>query len=51
MKPYSRNFIEETFRWNDERRAQLHAEPDVYYARLYGLTRDELCHLLDPITQ
>lgn len=34
--------------WNTERRAQLRAELDAYYARLYGLTRDELRYILDP---
>ncbi|MCH1879090.1 N-6 DNA methylase [Alcaligenes ammonioxydans] len=36
------------FEWNPERRAQLRAELDAYYARLYGLTRDELRYILDP---
>lgn len=36
------------FAWNSERRAQLRAELDAYYARLYGLTRDELRYILDP---
>ncbi len=36
------------FGWNPERRAQLRAELDAYYARLYGLTRDELRYILDP---
>lgn len=30
------------FRWDEVRRAQFRAELDVYYTRLYGLTRDEL---------
>lgn len=34
--------------WRPERRAQLRAELDTYYARLYGLTRDELRYILDP---
>jgi len=34
--------------WQPERRAQLRAELDAYYARLYGLTRDELRYILDP---
>lgn len=34
--------------WTPERRAQLRAELDAYYARLYGLTRDELRYILDP---
>ncbi|MGT2506868.1 hypothetical protein [Cupriavidus basilensis] len=36
------------FAWNPERRAQLRAELDAYYARLYGLTREELQYVLDP---
>lgn len=38
----------EPFPWSPERRAQLRAELDAYYARLYGLTRDELRYILDP---
>ena len=36
------------FRWDPEHRSQLRAELDAYYARLYGLTRDELRYILDP---
>lgn len=36
------------FAWNSERRAQLRAELDAYYARLYGVNRDELRYILDP---
>ena len=36
------------FRFDPDRRAQLRAELDAYYARLYGLTRDELRYILDP---
>ncbi|HMN92731.1 MAG TPA: N-6 DNA methylase [Hydrogenophaga sp.] len=36
------------FAWIPERRALLRAELDAYYARLYGLTRDELRYILDP---
>lgn len=36
------------FAWDEDRRAMLHAELDAYYARLYGLTRDELRYILDP---
>ena len=36
------------FGWSPERRAHLRAELDAYYARLYGLTRDELRYILDP---
>lgn len=31
-----------------DRRARLRTELDAYYARLYGLTRDELRYILDP---
>jgi hypothetical protein len=37
-----------TFPFNSGRRAQLRAELDAYYARLYGLTREELRYILDP---
>jgi hypothetical protein len=36
------------FRWDEERRALLQAEIDAWYARAYGLSRDELCYVLDP---
>lgn len=36
------------FAFNPERRAQLRAELDAYYAHLYGLTCEELCYILDP---
>ncbi|GMV58071.1 MAG: hypothetical protein AMXMBFR72_11830 [Betaproteobacteria bacterium] len=36
------------FNWDPARRAQLRAELDAYFARLYGLTRDELRFILDP---
>ncbi|HOW24509.1 MAG TPA: N-6 DNA methylase [Bacteroidales bacterium] len=36
------------FKWDEDRRAQLKAELDAYYAKLYGLTRDELRYILDP---
>ena len=36
------------FAFDPERRAILRAELDAYYARLYGLTRDELRYILDP---
>ncbi len=36
------------FAFNPTRRAQLRAELDAYYAKLYGLTRDELRYILDP---
>ena len=36
------------FKWDEDRRAVLRAELDALYARLYGLTRDELRYILDP---
>lgn len=36
------------FAFDPERRAQCRAELDAYYARLYGLCREELCYILDP---
>ena len=36
------------FDWNEKRRAHLRAELDAFYARAYGLTRDELRYILDP---
>ncbi len=36
------------FAFDADRRSHLRAELDAYYARLYGLTRDELRYILDP---
>lgn len=36
------------FAWDPVRRAQLRAELDGFFARKYGLTRDELSYVLDP---
>jgi methylase of polypeptide subunit release factors len=36
------------FRWDETRRALLRAELDAWFARAYGLTRDELRYILDP---
>ena len=36
------------WRWNPTRRAILRSELDAIYARLYGLTRDDLRYILDP---
>lgn len=38
----------EPFAWIPDRRALLRAELDAWYARAYGLTRDELRYILDP---
>jgi hypothetical protein len=36
------------FAWDEDRRALLRAELDAFFARKYGLTRDELVYVLDP---
>lgn len=36
------------FPFDPERRARLRAELDAYYAKLYGLTREDLAYILDP---
>lgn len=36
------------FAWDDNRRALLRAELDAWYARAYGLSREDLCYILDP---
>jgi len=38
----------EPFPFDPDGRATLRAELDAYYAKLYGLTRDELRYILDP---
>lgn len=37
------------FAWNESRRVTLRAELDAFFARKYGLTRDELRYILDPV--
>jgi hypothetical protein len=36
------------FGWDEDRRAKLRAELDAFFARAYGLDRDELRYILDP---
>lgn len=50
MQPFAKDmgYDGEPFIWNPNRRALLRAELDAYYAKLYGLTRDELRYILDP---
>nr|WP_233398612.1 N-6 DNA methylase [Luteimonas sp. MC1828] len=50
LAPWARDlgFEGPPFIFDPERRAILRAELDAYYARLYGLTRDELRYILDP---
>ncbi|TXI98056.1 MAG: N-6 DNA methylase [Aquabacterium sp.] len=42
------NFDGVPYAFDLDRRSILRAELDAYYARLYGLTRDELRYILDP---
>ncbi|MEJ2064438.1 MAG: N-6 DNA methylase [Reinekea sp.] len=50
LKPWAQDLGYEgaPFAFNPERRAILRAELDAYYAKLYGLNRDELRYILDP---
>lgn len=50
MAPFARDLGYEgaPFHWDEERRAQLRAELDAWYALAYGLSRDELRYVLDP---
>ena len=50
LKPWAEDlgFNGPPFGYDPVRRAQLRAELDAYYARLYGLTRDELRYILAP---
>ncbi len=48
--PFARDlgYDGEPFAWDEQRRADLRAELDAWYARAYGLTRNELRYVLDP---
>ncbi|WP_292841340.1 restriction endonuclease [Nostoc sp. NMS8] len=50
LQPFAKDmgYDGEPFIWNPNRRALLRAELDAHYAKLYGLTRDELRYILDP---
>ena len=50
LKPWALDlgYDGEPFAFDPERRAILRAELDAYYAKLYGLDRDELRYILDP---
>jgi len=50
MTPFARDlgYSGEPFAWDEDRRAQLRAELDAWYARAYGLSRDNLRYILDP---
>lgn len=48
LKPFAEDlgYDGPPFPWNPERRSILRAELDAFYAKLYGLTRDELRYIL-----
>ena len=52
LRPWAEDICPEysggPFPFDPDRRAVLRAELDAYYARLYGLTRDDLRYILDP---
>ena len=50
LSPFARDLGHDgpPFAWEETRRAVLRAELDAFYARAYGLTRDELRYILDP---
>lgn len=50
MAPFARDlgYDGPPFAWDEDRRAQLRAELDAWYALAYGLDRDELRYVLDP---
>lgn len=50
LAPFARDLGHDgpPFPWDEDRRAHLRAELDAFYARAYGLTRDELRYILDP---
>lgn len=50
MAPFARDvgYGGPPFFWDEDRRAQVRAELDAWYALAYGLSRDELRYVLDP---
>jgi hypothetical protein len=50
MRPFAEDlgYDGAPFEWDISKRAKLRAELDAWYARAYGLTRDELRYILDP---
>ncbi|HEY3489803.1 MAG TPA: N-6 DNA methylase [Candidatus Deferrimicrobiaceae bacterium] len=50
LRPFAEDlgYTVDPFPWDPERRALLRAELDALYAKLYGLTRDDLRYILDP---
>ena len=50
LAPFARDLGHDgpPFTWNEDRRFHLRAELDAFYARAYGLNRDEIRYILDP---
>ena len=50
MKPWVEDlgYSGQPFAWNEDRRAQLRAELDAFFAKKYGLSEEELRYVLDP---
>lgn len=50
MSPFARDLghTGTPFAWDEDRRANLRAELDAWYAHAYGVTRNELRYILDP---
>jgi hypothetical protein len=50
MAPFARDlgYDGPSFAWDEDRRALLRADLDAWYAKAYGLSRDELRYVLDP---
>jgi hypothetical protein len=50
MRPWAQDlaYMGAPFVWDEIRRATLRAELDAFFARKYGLSRDELRYVLDP---
>ena len=50
MKAWAKDlgYSGQPFAWNENRRSQLRAELDVFFARKYGLTEEEQRYVLDP---
>jgi hypothetical protein len=50
MRPWAEDlgYSGNPFAWDEDRRAQLRAELDAYFAKKYGLSEEELRYVLDP---
>ena len=50
MEPFARElgFEQKPFEWDEARRAELRADLDAFFARAYGLDREDLRYIIDP---